>query len=314
MDFPPNILRRLFFSRPGLSSFYPMEASGSLVKTKQRQECWWGLHLYPGLFFFALLHPRNLREGPSVVEAFSSSLDVCGVNPAVARASKLLKCQCSHSHTSQPSFCHLLSPSDESRLCPPGLKKKKGAQWRGCFCTCLHSGGNSITCTLLWNWNWHLASHCFYWAALMCFQKGRCVCVPIWACAQCVHGCAGSFHSCVSVFVWCVSSLTGLEGEFLNFPVDSISFMIGWERARLCCLLKESRPLKLRWERREEKWSRIGDEPATVVTVVVLVMLEKTWPCQYYYNEREKLVKLLHLLAGVAWFWLHYDQLGWRKY
>lgn len=40
-------------------------------------------------FFFALLHPRNLPEGPSVVEAFSSSLDVCGVNAAVARASKL---------------------------------------------------------------------------------------------------------------------------------------------------------------------------------------------------------------------------------
>lgn len=90
MDFPPNSLRRLFFSRPGLSSPHPMEASGSLVKSKQRQECWWGLHLYPGPFFFALLHPRNLTEGPSVVEAFSSSLDVCGMNPAVASASKHL--------------------------------------------------------------------------------------------------------------------------------------------------------------------------------------------------------------------------------
>lgn len=41
--------------------------------------------------FFALLHPRNLPEGPSVVEAFSSSSDVCGVSPAVAKASKLLR-------------------------------------------------------------------------------------------------------------------------------------------------------------------------------------------------------------------------------
>lgn len=44
----------------------------------------------PRALFFALLHPRNLPEGPSVVEAFSSSLDVCGMNPAVARASKHL--------------------------------------------------------------------------------------------------------------------------------------------------------------------------------------------------------------------------------
>ena len=62
---------------------FAMEASGSLVKTKQRLECWWGLHLYPRLFSFALLHPRNLQEGPSVVEAFSSSLDECRANPAV---------------------------------------------------------------------------------------------------------------------------------------------------------------------------------------------------------------------------------------
>lgn len=43
-----------------------------------------------GPFFFALLHPRNLPEVPSVMGAFSSSLDVCGRNPTVARASKHL--------------------------------------------------------------------------------------------------------------------------------------------------------------------------------------------------------------------------------
>lgn len=123
MDFPLNILRRLFFSRPGLSSSYPMEASGSLVKTKQRQECWWGLHLYPGPFF-ALLHPRNLPEVPSVVGAFSSSLDVCGRNPAVARASK-------HLHFTPSVSVHTLTYLDWvfvtfslwetiPRLCPLG--------------------------------------------------------------------------------------------------------------------------------------------------------------------------------------------------
>lgn len=136
------------------------------------------------------------------------------------------------------------------------------------FFSCFQSDGNNITCTLP-DWNWHLASHCTYPAALMCFQKGRCVYVCVYpsmsAVGACMRGCAGSLHSCVSVFVWCVSSLTGLEGEFLNFPADSISFVIGWEKARLYCLLKEDRPLKLRWEQREEKWSRIGYEPATVV-------------------------------------------------
>lgn len=83
---------------------FAMEASGSLVKTKQRLECWWGLHLYPRLFFFALLHPRNLQEGPSVVEAFSSSLDECSANPAVAKASELQV-----SVFMQLSFCHLFS-------------------------------------------------------------------------------------------------------------------------------------------------------------------------------------------------------------
>lgn len=44
----------------------------------------------PRDLFFALLHPRNLLEGPSVVQAFSNSLDVCGMNPAVAKAFKHL--------------------------------------------------------------------------------------------------------------------------------------------------------------------------------------------------------------------------------
>lgn len=43
---------------------------------------------------------------------------------------------------------------------------------------------------------------------------------------------------------------------------------------------------------------------------LVLVVLEKARPSQCYYKEREKLVKFLRLLAGVAWIWLHYDQLG----
>lgn len=160
---------------------------------------------------------------------------------------------------------------------------------------------------MLWNWNWHLASRCLYWVALMSFQKGRCVyvvCVCVGALALLIH---------VSVFVWCVSSLTGLEGEFLNFPVDSISFVIGWEKARLCRLLKQRRPLKLRWARWEEEWSGIGDEPATVVMVLVLLVLKKTRPCQVYNNERET-SELLYPLAGVALLWLHYDQLEWRKY
>lgn len=174
MDFPPNILRRLFFSRAGLSSPHPMEASGSLVKSKQRQECWWGLHLYPGPFFFALLHPRNLPEGPSVVEAFSSSLDVCGMNPAVASASKHLHFTPSVSvHTcTHLNWVFVTFSVRQDRFVPSWANP---SQEEAVFFICLHSGGNSITCTLLWNWNWHLASHCFFQAALMCFQKGRCV-------------------------------------------------------------------------------------------------------------------------------------------
>lgn len=149
----------------------------------------------------------------------------------------------------------------------------------------------------------------------MCFQKGRwmraCVCLSMCAVQACIHTCArarsGSLPSCVSVFVWCVSSLTGLEGEMLNFPADSISLVIGWEKARLHCLLKECGPLKAGWVQREEKWSRIGYEPATVVMALVFVALVMPWPNRCCYNEREKVVKLLHLLAGVAWIWLHYE-------
>lgn len=237
------------------------------------------------------------------------------MNPAVARASKHLHFApsvsvhtCEHLNWVFDTFCLWETSSAGALL---GETERR----RGCFCTCLYSGGSGITCTLLWNWNWHLALHCFYWAALMCFQKGRCVCVCvcIWSCVcarACV--CSGFFHWCVLVFVWCVSSLTGLEGEFLNFPMDSISFVIGWEKARLRCLLKERRPLKLRWEGREVKQNRRWAGHSG--NCVVLVALVKTWPCQYYYNERQKLVKLLHPLAGVARLWLHYDQLEWRKY
>lgn len=89
MDFPHNILRRLFFSRKGLSSSF---CNGGLWLSSENQTKT-GMLMRPpslpkALFFFALLHPRNLQEGPSVVEAFSSSLDECSANPAVARASE----------------------------------------------------------------------------------------------------------------------------------------------------------------------------------------------------------------------------------
>ena len=56
-----------------------------------------------------------------------------------------------------------------------------------------------------------------------------------------------------TVCVWCVSNLGGVQGEFPNFPVDSISFVIGWEAPRFACLLKAWRPLK--WGRRGEGWN-----------------------------------------------------------
>lgn len=67
-----------------------MEASGSLVKPNKDRNVDEASIFTQGPFFFALLHPRNLPEGPSVVEAFSSSLDVFGRNEAVPRTSRNL--------------------------------------------------------------------------------------------------------------------------------------------------------------------------------------------------------------------------------
>lgn len=207
-----------------------MEAPGSLVKTKQRQECWWGLHLYPGLsltlsiFLFALLHPRNLPEGPSAVEAFSSSLDVhacvyvsvcisvcvCGVDPTVAWTFKHLHFLSGvHVHTrTHLNWVFVTFSCQETPARHVPSRAKPSEKTRLCFCTCHHSGGNIVTCSLLWNWNWHLALHCSYQVALMFFQKGRCVCVCACACmhvcvrewAQCYHLIIGTAGSLMSVF------------------------------------------------------------------------------------------------------------------
>lgn len=107
----------------GLSSSYPMEASGSLVKTKQRQECWWGLHLYPGLFFLLCYTPGIFKKAP-VWWKLLAALWMCAESTRLLLGlPNFLKCQCSRSHSSQLSFCHLFSPNPSCAL--PDTKKKR---------------------------------------------------------------------------------------------------------------------------------------------------------------------------------------------
>lgn len=202
MDFPPNILRRLFFSRPlKLSSSGGFWLSGE-NKTKT------GMLMRPpslprALFFLLCYTPGIFKKAPVWWKLLAALWMYTESTRLLPGLPNIPKCQCSHSHSSQLSFCHLLSPSRESHVCPPRYKQKD--RWRGCFCTCLHSGGNSITCTLLWDWNWRLASYCLYQAALMCSQKGRCVCARVLALFT--HVCRYLFDVCPALPGWKVNSL-----------------------------------------------------------------------------------------------------------
>lgn len=181
--FPSCILRWPLFSGVTLSSSSSAEASASLVKTKQRQECWWGLHL----FLFIFCTPGIFSEGPRVEEAFSSSSVVCGMTLIVARASKHLHFTPSvNVHTFLCLGCVFFfsfsppSPSLHSwEPSPVDAFMCKAEQGWSCFCAWLHSRGSGITWIRLWNWNWHLASHCFLLCGFDVFSKraGACVCL-----------------------------------------------------------------------------------------------------------------------------------------
>lgn len=195
MDFPPNILRRLFFSRP-----LKLLSNGGFWLSGENQTKTGMLMRPPSLpraLFFALLHPRNLQEGPSVVEAFSSSLDVCGVNPAVARASKLSKVSV---------FTLALIPAEflppllsESLLCPPRYKKKKESMKR------LFLYMPSLRWQL-YHMHFALKLKLAFSITLLLpgcfdvFSKGQ-VCVCIHAC---VHGCWLFSLMCVGICLMCV--------------------------------------------------------------------------------------------------------------
>ena len=146
-------------------------------------------------------------------------------------------------HTSlHHCFFFSLSPFLSESKAPLVPSWCRSERRRGCFCACLHSRGNSITCTLLWNWNWHLASHRFYRAALMCFQKGRCVCLSVCVCV-CVCALGLFIDVCWYLFDVCPA----LQGWKVN------SLISPW--TQLALWLAERRPGCAVFWRKEDLWN-----------------------------------------------------------
>lgn len=198
-------------------------------------------------FFLLCYTPGIFQKAP----ACRKLLAALGVAHQVDLDLWLLSAAVLRSHTSRPARLLLITSRS--------LKKEPWRRFlRVSVCVCVFSLSwcNSIKCTLLRNWNWHLASHCFYWTALMCVQKARfdrvCLCV-LHTCTY-THAWAGALapriHVCRYLFDVC-PALRGWKVNSLISPWTQLALWLAESRPGLWRLLKGSRPLKVRWKKSE---------------------------------------------------------------